>query len=877
MAKKTVKAQKRAETGRKVGDSPQGHDATKARAKSEARSRKLEARAEDRAKAEGRGQKEVRSQRPKAGSQNQDVEQRTGKDLLIVESPTKARTIGKLLAGKMHVLSSKGHIADLPKSRLGVDIEHGFEPEYIRIRGKAPVINELKAAAKQARAVYIATDPDREGEAIAFSVASEIGGAEGEGRGAGAPMKRVLVYEITAKGLKEALEKPIEIDMKKVDSHRGRRVLDRLVGYLVSPLLWKIVRGGLSAGRVQTVALRMLADREREIQASKPEEFWTIKALFEKNRDKGIEGARERVAESGGGATFEAVLAKIGGKDCKLTSAAEMEAVKKGCAAARFAVADVKSRERARRPLPPFATASMQQDAVQRLSMPARRAMQIAQQLFEGIDLEKETAGLITYPRTDSFRVAEAFVHDTREFVAASLGPEFLPEKARHYPDKAGAQGAHEAIRPTRVERTPDSVKRFLSPDQFRLYDLVWRRFVASQMADAVYSLTEAQIVGKSDRHTVGQGQPGPTPSAEGRNAELGSGDYLFKADAVKCKFAGFERVYGDPDKEKVLPALEAGEPLAMQEFRPEQKFTQPPPRYTEATLIKRLETNAIGRPSTYATIVSTLFDRKYAERREGRLHPTELGLVVTDVLVPRFSDVFELGFTREMEKELDQVEEGKEKWQEVIKRFYAPFKQDLDKVSEGAAGIKQDLHKVLDEKCPECGANLAERWGRFGKFIGCSRYPECKYIKKEKAKLLDEKCPQCGKPLAERSGRFGPFKACSGYPECRYVKREEPGPDMKPGEPCPQCGKPLAEKRGRFGVFVGCSGYPECKFMVRGKRPEPKVLDEKCPKCGKNLVERKGRFGPFIACPGYPKCKYIKKTPKQAAGEKRPATREEA
>ncbi|HTW90160.1 MAG TPA: type I DNA topoisomerase [bacterium] len=822
MPKKNANAPKRAKAGRKVGVLPPRHQDTKARTKSEARGEKLEARS--------RG---------------------TGKDLLIVESPTKARTIGKLLAGKMQVLSSRGHIADLPKSRLGVDIEHGFEPDYIKIRGKAAVINELKAAARQARAVYIATDPDREGEAIAYSVAFELGGARGEGQGTAVPMKRVLVYEITAKGLKEALDKPIEIDQRKVDSHRGRRVLDRLVGYLVSPLLWKIVRGGLSAGRVQTVALRMIVDREREIQAFKPEEFWTIKALFEKEGDKGIEGARDRVEErEGGGATFEAQLAKIAGKDFKITSAAEMEAVKKGCAAAEFRVADVRSRDRARRPLPPFATATMQQDAVQRLSMPARRAMQVAQQLFEGIDLEKETAGLITYPRTDSFRVADAFVGDTREFVAASFGPEFLPEKPRHYPDRAGAQGAHEAIRPTRVDRTPESVKRFLTPEQFRLYDLVWRRFVASQMADAVYALTEAQVAG---------------------------GDYLFKADAVKCKFSGFERVYGDPDKEKVLPALAPAEPLTMKEFRPEQKFTQPPARYTEATLIKRLETNSIGRPSTYATIVSTLFDRKYAERREGRLWPTELGMVVTDVLVPRFSDIFELGFTREMEKELDLVEEGSEKWQEVIGRFYKPFKQDLDKVAEGAADIKQELRKELEEKCPECGANLAERWGRFGKFIACSRYPECKYIKKEKAKLLDEKCPQCGKPLAERSGRFGPFKACSGYPECRYIKREEPGPNLKPGEPCPKCGKPLAEKRGRFGVFVGCTGYPECKFMVRGARPEPKMLEEKCPQCGKNLVERRGRFGPFVACSGYPKCKYIKKDKKPGTGDQGSGTREES
>jgi DNA topoisomerase-1 len=746
---------------------------------------------------------------------------------LIVESPTKARTIGRLLAGKMHVLSSRGHISDLPKSRLGVDVEHEFEPEYIRIRGKAPVINELKAAARQAKSIFIATDPDREGEAIAYSVWFEIKN--------GAPIKRVLIYEITPKGVKEALAEPLDIDMKKVDSHRARRVLDRLVGYQVSPLLWKIVRGGLSAGRVQTVALRMLVDREREIQAFKPEEFWTIKALFAKTD----------------GASFEAQLAKIKGEDFKVRSAAEMEAVKQGCAAARFAVADVKTRDRPRRPLPPFITATMQQDAVQRLSFPARKAMSVAQQLFEGIDLEKETAGLITYPRTDSFRVADAFVRDTRQFVADSFGPEFLPEKPRRYPDKKGTQGAHEAIRPTRIERTPDSVKRFLTPEQFRVYDMIYRRFLASQMADAVYSLTEAQVIGKCE---------GRSAKDEGRNAELESGDYLFKADALKCKFSGFERVYGDPDKEKTLPALASGEPLEMKEFRPEQKFTQPPARYTEATLIKRLETNSIGRPSTYATIVSTLFDRKYAERREGRLFPTELGTVVCDVLVPRFSDIFELGFTREMEKELDLVEEGTEKWQEVIGRFYKPFKEDLDKVSEGAADIKQDLSRELDEKCPDCGANLAERWGRFGKFIGCSTYPKCKYIKKEKPKLLEEKCPQCGKPLVERSGRFGPFKACSGYPECRYIKRDEPGPDLKPGEPCPKCGKPLAEKRGRFGTFVACTGYPECRFMVRGKRPEPKVLGEKCPKCGKNLVERKGRFGKFIACPGYPKCKYIKK-----------------
>jgi DNA topoisomerase-1 len=738
------------------------------------------------------------------------------RDLLIVESPTKARTISRLLDGRMKVLSSRGHIADLPKSRLGVDIAHGFEPEYIRIRGKAQIINELKAEARAARTVYLGCDPDREGEAIAFSVAFEIRD--------GSPIKRVLLFEITPKGIKEAFAEPVELNMNKVNSHRARRVLDRLVGYLVSPLLWKIVRGGLSAGRVQTVALRLIVEREREIQAFKPEEYWLVKAVF----------------ATRGGQTFEAVLAKVRGEDAKLRSKAEVDKVEAGCRTAAFRVELVKQRERRRRPLPPFVTATMQQDAVQRLGFSAQRAMRAAQQLFEGIELGRETAGLITYPRTDSFRVADAFVADTRDFVARHYGPEFLPEKPRHYPDRKGTQGAHEAIRPTRIDRTPDSVKAFLTPDQFRLYDLIYRRFMASQMADAVYSLTEVSVAG---------------------------GDYLFKTDAVRCAFAGFERVYGDPDKEHSLPELAPGEPLAMNQFNPEQKFTQPPARFSEATLIKRLETNGIGRPSTYATIVGTLFDRKYAERKEGRLHPTELGMVVNDVLIPRFANVFEVGFTREMEKELDLVEEGSEPWQEVVGRFYRPFKEDLDRVADGAAGIREDIHQELNEKCPECGANLVERWGRFGKFIACGKYPECKYIKKTPPKLLEEKCPDCGRQLAERRGRFGPFKACSGYPECKYIKREETK-DLKAGDPCPQCGKPLADKQGRMGAFVGCSGYPECRFLVRSRRPEPKLLDEKCPQCGKPMVERQGRFGPFKACSGYPGCKYIKKEPRKPASK---------
>lgn len=751
------------------------------------------------------------------------------KELLIVESPTKARTIARLLGQRMKVMSSMGHISDLPKSRLGVDIEHGFEPQYIRIRGKGPAIKELQKAAKDASVVYLGCDPDREGEAIAYSVANEIvGGTRRDkgtkGQGPSPKVKRVLLYEITRPGIEQAFAAPGEVDMDKVNSHRGRRVLDRLVGYLVSPLLWRIVKTGLSAGRVQTVALRMIVEREREIQGFKPEEYWVVKAVF----------------VTTGGENFQTQLVRIDGKTAKLAAREQVEKVERECRQAEFRVGYVESREKSRSPLPPFTTASLQQDAAQRLGLAPRRTMQLAQQLFEGIELAGgEAAGLVTYPRTDSVRVAEGFLAETREFIAGTMEPEYLPERPRAYKDKRGAQGAHEAIRPTRIGRTPESAREDLNRDQFRLYDLIYRRYLASQLADARYGVTEATVKG---------------------------GRYEFWAEAVECRFPGYEKVYGDRQKETRLPKLTPGEPVKLSELKPEQKVTQPPSRFTEATLIKKLESNGIGRPSTYATIVSTLFDRHYVERRERKLHPTELGVVVNDVLVPRFANVFEVGFTREMERELDLVEEGKEKWQTVVDRFYQPLKQDLDQVENNVGEIRNGLRKELDEKCPECGKPLAERWGRYGKFIACSDYPNCRYIKKEPATLLDEKCPQCGLPLVERKGRFGPFKACSGYPKCKFIKKE-PAQDLKPGDKCPTCGKPLVEKRGRFGTFVACPGYPDCRFMVRGKKPEPKVLDEKCPQCGKNLVERQGRFGKFVACPGYPKCKYIKK--EQKAGSR--------
>jgi len=690
------------------------------------------------------------------------------KNLLIVESPTKAHTISRLLRGRIKVLSSRGHIVDLPKSRLGVDIENGFEPEYIRIRGKAQIINELKSAVQRANLVFLGTDPDREGEAIAFSVAQEIKN--------GAEIKRVLFYEITPKGISEAFASPGEIDLRKVDSHRARRVLDRLVGYLVSPLLWRTVKAGKSAGRVQTVALRILVEREQEIAQFVPMEYWIVRAIF----------ATANKQE------FEGILIKIDGKEPKLGDADVVAKVRKDCEKAIFTVGKITTKEKHKKPLPPFVTATMLKEAGQILGFSSRRTMQVAQQLFEGVELATETVGLITYPRTDSFRIAEDVINETRKLIDRIYGEQYLPEKPRHYPDRKGTQGAHEAIRPTRPELSPEVVKGYLSPDQFKLYSLIYRRFIASQMADAVYHTTEVLITG---------------------------GNYTFRANAIQRLFAGFEHVYGEPEKESTLPGLQEGERLELKSLLPEQKWTQSPPRFTEATLIKRLEVNGIGRPSTYATIVPTLLERKYVQLVHGRLVPTDLGIVVNDILIPRFANIFAIGFTREMERELDMIEEGEKNWREVVADFYKPFKQDLDRAMAESAEIREDLAQELAETCPKCGKPLVERWSRYGKFVSCSNYPECDYVKKTELKELAETCPKCGKPLVERTGRYGKFLACSGYPDCDYVKKPAKPPPKTLDETCPKCGKPLVERSGRYGRFIACSGYPACRYIKKGKK----------------------------------------------------------
>ena len=688
------------------------------------------------------------------------------KDLLIVESPTKAKTISRLLKNKFLVFSTKGHIKDLPKSKLGVDIKHNFKPYYIKIKGKAKIINTLKEMAKKAKNVYIGTDPDREGEAIAYHIAQELGRDE---------IKRVLLYEITKDGIDEAFNNLTTIDYNRVDAHKARRVLDRLVGYLVSPLLWKTIRRGLSAGRVQSVALRLISEREREIKEFKPEEYWIVKGIFR------VPKTRNR---------FQAELYKIENRRPLIKSKEDVLKIEGELPReTEFLVSKITESEKHYSPLPPFITSTLQQEASIRLHFPAKKTMNIAQTLFEGVELKSETTGLITYPRTDSHRIADRFIKTTRDFIKENFGDRFLPPVKRVYKDKRETQGAHEGIRPTSIERRPERIKEFLSPDQFKLYKLIYDRFLASQMSDSVYKRVEVELNYKG---------------------------YTFKADSLRMDFAGFEKVYPvDRKKGSDIPHLNEGQIVILEELKPEQKFTQPPPRYTEATLIKTLEKNGIGRPSTYASIISTLFQRGYVKREKRNLYPTELGLLVNDILIPRFKRIFEIGFTREMEEELDKIEAGKEEWQKVVRGFYNPFIKEVKGVEEEIGEIREKIIEETDRVCPKCGKRLVIRWGRYGKFYACSGFPECDYRESiEETIQVKEKCPQCGKPLVLRDGRYGKFYACSGFPECKYTRPMEDKIDKV----CPKCGRPLRVKISKYGKFLACSGYPECKYTERLK-----------------------------------------------------------
>ncbi len=697
--------------------------------------------------------------------------------LVIVESPAKARTISKYLGRAYSVKASMGHVRDLPKSRLGVDVDDDFTPHYLVPRDKSKTVKELKQSIGSAREVYLATDPDREGEAIAWHLAQATGLDSSKSR-------RVVFHEITPSAIQAAMAAPRDIDMRLVDAQQARRVLDRLVGYNISPLLWKKVKGGLSAGRVQSVALRLVVDREREIEAFVPVEYWSLEAELAKRPERGRRRTRRDI--------FRAALTRYRGEKIELSKEEDAARVVRDLEGATYRVSDVKQREVQRRPSPPFITSTLQQEASRKLNYNARRTMSVAQSLYEGVRLGREgEVGLITYMRTDSTNVASVAQAEAREVIEARYGREYLPPRPPLYARKAkNAQEAHEAIRPTSVRRDPDSIKQYLSNDQYRLYKLVWQRFVASQMANAVLDSTAVDVAA--------------TPP--GRQDE-----YTFRATGSVIKFDGFIAVYqegrddGQTDEldNKALPQLETGEELDLLQLIPEQHFTQPPPRYSEATLVKALEEQGIGRPSTYAVIMSTLQERYYVQREGKQLRPTELGMLVNDLVVAHFPDVVDVKFTSNMEDELDEVASGERAWVPVVRDFYVPFERQVQTAEREMEKV-QVKDEPAGETCPNCGREMVIKIGRYGKFIACPGFPECRTTKPI-LKRTGVRCPACGQgELVERRSRKSrrPFYSCERYPECDYAVNSRPVP-----EPCPACGG-LQVASGKNGVkCVRCDG----------------------------------------------------------------------
>jgi DNA topoisomerase I len=734
------------------------------------------------------------------------------KNLVIVESPAKARTLTKYLGRDYQVKASVGHVVDLPKSKLGVDIEHDFRPEYQVIHGKTKIIAELRQAAKGKDNIFLAPDPDREGEAIAWHIAEKL-------KGKNTKIQRVLFNEITKNAVKEALLHPRDLDQNLFEAQQTRRILDRLVGYQISPLLWDKVRRGLSAGRVQSVAVRIVCEREREIQAFKPIEYWSITAR--------LEGAQPP--------PFAARLARIGDdrldpEKFRIETAEQAAALVERIESGRWKITKVERKERRRFPTPPFITSRLQQEASRKLGYVPSRTMRIAQRLYEGIELGAEgPVGLITYMRTDSTRIAPEALDQVRGYIGERFGKAYLPESAVVYKTKKGAQDAHEAIRPTTLDRPPETVAKFLSKEELALYTLIWNRFVASQMMPAVFDQTLVDI------------------AADGTT---------FRASGQVTKFDGFIRVYTegvdeepadeDDDRERSLPPLKEGDDLRLLELKPEQHFTQPPPRFSQATLIKELEEKGIGRPSTYASIMSTILAKEYVvEDKQRRLRATELGFLVTDLLVKAFPDILNVEFTAGMETVLDDIEDGRQAWVEAMRRFYEPFSRDLEHAAEHMRDVKRE-GKPTNVACPKCGAQMVVKWGRSGEFLACSTYPECRgtanFTRDDDGNIViaeeettNEVCDQCGRPMAFRFGRYGKFLGCSGYPECRNVRslvRPEPT-----GVKCPDCHEgEIMQKRTRSGrTFFSCGRYPQCRFAT-WERPIP----EECPECGAPFVVEK-------------------------------------
>ena len=728
------------------------------------------------------------------------------KGLVVVESPAKVKTLQKFLGDDYVIKASVGHIKDLPEGELGVDLEKDFQPKYVSIPGKGKVIRELKKASKGVKNIYLGPDPDREGEAIAWHVAEEIGDGDKN-------IYRILFNEITKKAVLDAIHHPGKLQQSKYEAQQARRILDRLVGYQVSPILWEKVRRGLSAGRVQSVAVRIVCEREREIQDFVSEEYWSLTATL-KGKDSLV--------------SFDAKLTKWKGKKVKMANEAETLAMKKFLETVSYSVSKIVQQEKQRHPLPPFITSRLQQEGYRKLSFPAQKTMRVAQKLYEGVDLgQLGMVGLITYMRTDSVRVANEAVQQARAWIKDRFGEPHLPSKPNVYKSRRGAQEAHEAIRPTSIDLEPDKVKPYLDKDQWALYKLIWDRFVASQMASASFLQTTVEI--KAD-------------------------DAIFTTVGTVPIFQGFMALYveGEDNQEngngeKKLPQLSEGELLELLGLMPKQHFTQPPYRFSEATLIKELEEKGIGRPSTYATILATIKEKGYVRFEKGKFFPTELGCLVNDLLVVNFPDIFDIEFTAQMEENLDKIEEGQKDWVETLKEFYLPFEKDLEMAKTSMRDVKRE--KIpSDAVCERCGSKMVKRWGKRGYFLACSAYPKCRYTREVDENLenqveIEAKCEKCGSPMVIKNGKFGRFLACSNYPTCKFTR------SLDTGVHCPQegCSGVIVERKSRKGrTFYGCSNYPNCTYALWDK-----PIPEKCPQCGfLFLVEKQGKGGITKRCP---------------------------
>jgi DNA topoisomerase-1 len=733
------------------------------------------------------------------------------KSLIIVESPAKAKTIKKYLGEDFDVEASSGHLIDLPTSKLGVDIDNNFNPEYVVISGKGKYLDKLKKAAKKAENVYLASDPDREGEAIAWHIANELNIWD--------KSHRVLFHEITKNAVKSSIANPTDLSQDRFEAQQARRVLDRLVGYQVSPLLWRKVRKGLSAGRVQSVALRIVVEREREIEAFKPREYWSIESELKRNQDE--------ITDS-----FVASLAKFEGEKVEISNEEQSNLILDSVKNEEFIVSSVDRKDKKRNALPPFITSTLQQEASRKIRFGTKKTMSVAQKLYEGIELGAEgPVGLITYMRTDSVRISNEALEEARSYIKENYGNDYLPSNPNTFKVKKSSQDAHEAIRPTFVNNIPDSIKEFLSDDEYKLYKLIWQRFVASQMNPIVYDQT---------------------------TLEIKAGKGIFRVTGSIIKFPGFSTVYlegkeeeeeaKEKDEMRKLPDVSLGDKLDLVALEGKQHFTQPPPRFSESSLVKELEEKGIGRPSTYATIISTIQDREYVVRDKNRLLPTILGRTVNDLLIQGFPEIMDVQFTAEMEEKLDDVEDGNINWVELLKGFYAGFADRLDKAQESMKGVETNI------ACDSCSAPMIIKWGKNGEFLSCSKYPDCKNAKAfeydaegkiviiERAAPVvreDMPCDKCSAPMVIKQSRRGEFLACSRYPDCKNAKAFEYDPEgnikvIEKEEPlvredlkCEKCGKPMAERKGRFGKFVGCTGYPKCR-NIKNIDEQGNIVDSK-------------------------------------------------